>query len=173
MIRTGSEYLESLRDAREVYIDGQRVGDLAAHPMLRPLIGIRARIYDLQHEPTTRASLTYQQAGDLNAVSNKLPREAADWWDKRRATDLILDSIGGVVTRVGDESVGEMWSLFDGQGVLDEVDPQFSTNIRTHIDKVLFGDPFHVSANTDPKGDRFPAAAGAGSGHAVARGQGD
>jgi 4-hydroxyphenylacetate 3-monooxygenase len=27
-------------------------------------------------------------------------------------------------------------------------------NIRSHIDKVLKGDPFHVSANTDPKGDR-------------------
>jgi 4-hydroxyphenylacetate 3-monooxygenase len=55
---------------------------------------------------------------------------------------------------VGDETVGEMWSLFDGQNVLNEVDPQFSANIRTHIDAVLHGDPFHVSANTDPKGDR-------------------
>src|SRR5260221_11678243 len=47
-----------------------------------------------------------------------------------------------------------MWSLFDGQDVLNEVDPQFSANIRNHIDKVLHRDPFHVSANTDPKGDR-------------------
>ena len=62
--------------------------------------------------------------------------------------------VGGVVTRVGDETVGEMWSLFDGQDVLDEVDPQFSKNIRNHVGKVLRNDPFHVSANTDPKGDR-------------------
>ena len=66
----------------------------------------------------------------------------------------LLEEIGGVVTRVGDETVGEMWSLFDGQDVLDEVDPQFSKNIRNHVDKVLRNDPFHVSANTDPKGDR-------------------
>jgi 4-hydroxyphenylacetate 3-monooxygenase len=38
--------------------------------------------------------------------------------------------------------------------VLNEVDPQFSANIRTHIQTVLKADPFHVSANTDPKGDR-------------------
>jgi len=66
----------------------------------------------------------------------------------------VLEEIGGIVTRVGDETVGEMWSLFDGQDVLNEVDPRFSENIRSHIDKVLKADPFHVSANTDPKGDR-------------------
>ena len=35
-----------------------------------------------------------------------------------------------IVTRVGDETVGEMWSLFDGQDVLNEIDPPFSENIR-------------------------------------------
>jgi 4-hydroxyphenylacetate 3-monooxygenase len=65
-----------------------------------------------------------------------------------------MDEIGGVVTRVGDETIGEMWSLYDGQDVLNEVNPQFSENIRNHINRAIIGDPFHVSANTDPKGDR-------------------
>jgi 4-hydroxyphenylacetate 3-monooxygenase len=38
--------------------------------------------------------------------------------------------------------------------VLNEVDPRFAENIRRHIDAVLRDDLFHVSANTDPKGDR-------------------
>ena len=154
MIRTGSEYLESIRDGREVYINGERVKDLASHPMFKPLVEIRARIYDMQHEQETREILAYQEAGEWNALANKLPRSQEDWWAKRRATDAVLDDIGGVVTRVGDETVGEMWSLYDGQSVLDEVDPQFSANIRGHVGKVLHADPFHVSANTDPKGDR-------------------
>ena len=66
----------------------------------------------------------------------------------------ILNDAGGVVTRVGDETVGEMWSLFDGQDVLNQVDPQFSANIKRHIERAVRADPFHVSANTDPKGDR-------------------
>jgi len=68
--------------------------------------------------------------------------------------DNRVDYLWVTVTRVGDETVGEMWSLFDGQDVLNEVDPQFSKNIKNHIDKVILHDPFHVSANTDPKGDR-------------------
>ncbi len=154
MIRTGSQYLDSIRDGREVYINGERVKDVTRHPMLKPLVDIRARIYDMQHEADTRGVLSYQDGGEWNAVANMLPRAQADWTAKRCATDAVLDAIGGVVTRVGDETVGEMWSLYDGQSVLNEVDPQFSANIRTHIDRVLWKDPFHVSANTDPKGDR-------------------
>lgn len=157
MIRTGAEYIESIRDGREVYIAGKRVKDVPTHPMFKPLVDIRARFYDMQHEEKTRHLMSYQEDGEWNAIANKLPHTQADWWDKRRATDTLLEDIGGIVTRVGDETVGEMWSLFDGQDVLNEVDPQFSVNIRNHISKVLKADPFHVSANTDPKGDRSKA----------------
>ena len=154
MIRTGAQYRDSIRDGRQVYIGGERVKDVTTHPMFKPLVDIRARFYDMQHEPATRDLMSYTDGGETHAVANKLPYTQADWWLKRRATDALLEEVGGVVTRVGDETVGEMWSLFDGQDVLDEVDPQFSKNIRNHVDKVLRNDPFHVSANTDPKGDR-------------------
>ncbi len=154
MIRTGQQYRDSIRDAREIYVNGERVRDVTAHPMFRPLVDIRARIYDMAHEPETADIMSYSAEGERNAVGNKLPRLPQDWWDKRRAVDTVLEAIGGVVTRVGDETVGEMWSLYDGRDVLNEVDPQFARNIETHITRVLVGDPFHVSANTDPKGDR-------------------
>jgi 4-hydroxyphenylacetate 3-monooxygenase len=157
MIRTGEEYKASIRDGRAVYMNGERIKDVTVHPSFRPLVDIRARIYDLQHDPATRHLMTYQEDGEAHAINNKLPLSQQDWWDKRRATDTVLEDVGGVVTRVGDETVGEMWSLFDGQDVLNEVDPQFSKNIRDHIFKVLHSDPFHVSANTDPKGDRSKA----------------
>src|SRR4029453_8379394 len=108
----------------------------------------------MQHQPARAPILAYEEGGETCAVANKLPTSQEDWWDKRRATDTVLEEIGGVVTRVGDETVGEMWSLYDGQDVLNEVDPQFSENIARHIDQVIKHDPFHVSANTDPKGDR-------------------
>ena len=154
MIRTGAQYRDSIRDGRAVYIGGERVKDVTTHPMFKPLVDIRARIYDMQHEPAFRAVMSVEQDGETNAIGNMLPYTQEDWWAKRRATDAVLDEVGGIVTRVGDETVGEMWSLFDGQDVLNEVDPQFSKNIRDHIGKVLHSDPFHVSANTDPKGDR-------------------
>jgi 4-hydroxyphenylacetate 3-monooxygenase len=154
MIRSGAEYLASIRDSREVYVNGERVRDVPSHPMFKPIVDIRARIYDMQHDPKTAEVMRYAEGGENFAIGLKLPRTQRDWWEKRRATDAVFTDIKGVVTRVGDETVGEMWSLYDGQDVLNEVDPQFARNIRVHIDRVITNDPFHVSANTDPKGDR-------------------
>ena len=157
MIRTGSQYIDSIRDGREVYLNGERVKDVTLHPMFKPLVDIRARIYDMQHEEATRQVMTYCQGGETFAVPNKPPVSQQDWRDKRAAVDAVLNEIGGVVTRVGDETIGEMWSLMDGQEMLKAADPRFADNVQRHIDRALYEDPFHVSANTDPKGDRSKA----------------
>jgi 4-hydroxyphenylacetate 3-monooxygenase len=156
MIRTGDEYRESIRDAREVWIDGERVTDVTTHPALKPIVDARARIYDLAHEPATRDVMSYVDAetGERCPTGSKLPSEKEDWYAKRAAVDTVLDDLNGIVTRVGDETVGEMWSLYDGQDVLNEINPAFSEHIREHVRRAALGDPFHVSANTDPKGDR-------------------
>ena len=154
MIRTGAVYKDSLRDGRKVYINGETVADVTTHPQFKPLVDIRARIFDMQHEAAFRDVMTVRQDGEVNAIGSALPYTQDDWWAKRRATDAVMEEVGGVVTRVGDETVGEMWSLYDGADVLAEIDPQFARNIEAHIGAVLKNDPFHVSANTDPKGDR-------------------
>jgi 4-hydroxyphenylacetate 3-monooxygenase len=157
MIRTGEQYKDSIRDGREIHINGERVKDVTTHPQFKPLVDIRAQIYDMQHNAATRDVMTVVEDGEVNAIGNALPYSQDDWWAKRRATDTVLETVGGVVTRVGDETVGEMWSLYDGQDVLSEIDPQWAKNIENHIHSVIARDPFHVSANTDPKGDRSKA----------------
>ena len=74
MIRTGNRYLDSIRDGREVYINGGRVEDVTQHSMMKPLIDIRARIYDMQHEASSRELLAYREDGEWNVIANKLPR---------------------------------------------------------------------------------------------------
>ena len=156
MLRTGKDYISSLRDGREVWIDGEQVEDVPTHPAFAPIVSVRARIYDLAHEAGTRNLLAYvdEQTGESCATTSRPPHTRDDWRTKRASVDAILDDAGGVVTRVGDETVGEMWSLFDGQNVLNEIDPAFSANIVHHVRRAQLLDPFHVSANTDPKGNR-------------------
>ena len=157
MIRTGDEYRTSLDDGREVWMNGEKVKDVCAHPQLKPVIDVRARIYDMQHDPSTKDQTTYQENGEDFAIGLRLPYEPKDWEDKRKAVDLVMHDIGGIVTRVGDETIGEMWSLWDGKEILNEIDPRFAENIEKHIHTAIKLDPFHVSATTDPKGDRSKA----------------
>lgn len=48
---TGSEYLDSLRDEREIYLYGERVRDVTAHPAFRNPAAMIARLYDALHDP--------------------------------------------------------------------------------------------------------------------------
>lgn len=48
---TGDEYLESVRDGRSVYIDGEKVKDVTEHPAFRNSARSIARLYDALHDP--------------------------------------------------------------------------------------------------------------------------
>ncbi|MCH7931097.1 MAG: 4-hydroxyphenylacetate 3-hydroxylase family protein [Proteobacteria bacterium] len=155
MLMTGDAYRDSIRDGREVWINGERVEDVPAHPLFKPIVDVRARVYDMAHEDRYRDVMSYRDdKNESFCIAYKLPKTQADWHDKRAAVDAVMHDIGGMVVRIGDETVGELWSLWDGKDVLNELDPRFGDNIERHIYRVLENDIFHVSANTDPKGDR-------------------
>ena len=54
---TGEDYLESIRDGREVYIDGERVDDVTTHPAFRNSARSVAQLYDALHDPETRDTM--------------------------------------------------------------------------------------------------------------------
>src|SRR6202795_4741049 len=56
---TGAEFLESLRDGREVYIYGDRVKDVTTHPAFRNAAASIALLYDALHDDKTKAVLTW------------------------------------------------------------------------------------------------------------------
>jgi len=154
-LRTGQEYKDSLNDGREVYIDGERVYNITEHPAFKPIIDVKARMYDINHEEKYKDICTVTLPdGDVICRGYHMPKTKEDLTAIRKYVDTVLDELGGVVYRVGDETIGEMWSLYDAQDRLNEIDPTYAENIRYHIDRIARLDLFHVSANTDPKGDR-------------------
>ncbi|MFZ2110123.1 MAG: 4-hydroxyphenylacetate 3-hydroxylase N-terminal domain-containing protein, partial [Roseiarcus sp.] len=54
---TGDEYLEQLRDGREVYIYGERVEDVTTHPAFRNTARMIARLYDALHDDKRKSRL--------------------------------------------------------------------------------------------------------------------
>jgi 4-hydroxyphenylacetate 3-monooxygenase len=54
----GKEFLESLRDGREIYIYGDRVKDVTTHPAFRNTARMVARLYDALHDPKQKDVLT-------------------------------------------------------------------------------------------------------------------
>ncbi len=55
---TGQQYLESLKDGREVYLNGEKINDVTKHPAYRNSARSIARMYDALHDPEMGKVLT-------------------------------------------------------------------------------------------------------------------
>jgi 4-hydroxyphenylacetate 3-monooxygenase len=68
-IKTGQQYIDSLRDGRTLHIDGKVVTDVTAYAPLQGIIGTIAGLYDDQHDPAFQDILTYRSPGTGDLVS--------------------------------------------------------------------------------------------------------
>src|SRR5947199_8627135 len=78
---TGKEYLESLRDGREIWIYGERVKDVTTHPGFRNTARMIARLYDALHNPAMQDVLTTETdtgSGGRTHRYCKAPKSAAE-----------------------------------------------------------------------------------------------
>src|SRR5215468_5487642 len=74
---TGEEFLESLRDGREIYIYGERVKDVTTHPAFRNTARMIARLYNALHDPERKGKLlvpTDTGNGGMTHAYFKCPR---------------------------------------------------------------------------------------------------
>ncbi len=78
---TGSEYLASLGDEREIWLRGERVKDVVNHPAFRNSARMLARMYDALHDPETAPVLTTETDtgnGGFTHPFYKVPRTPED-----------------------------------------------------------------------------------------------
>src|SRR5207244_2666247 len=86
---TGKEFLESLRDGREIWIYGERVEDVTTHPAFRNPARMLARLYDALHEPATQAVLTCATDTGSGGYTHRYFRAPASADDLVAARDAI------------------------------------------------------------------------------------
>jgi len=154
-LMTGKEYIASLDDGRQVYIEGEKVERVAEHPALKPMVQTMARIYDLQHDERHRPVFGYIDAEGREASRiYKLPETIDDLRNRREITQAVLQEVSPVIDRFGDETVTPLFVMADNQALLDRYDPQYHRNVLGWLKKLQGNNWFLTSGNTDPKGDR-------------------
>ena len=75
MIRTGEEYHAGLRDGREVWIDGERVQYVTVHLAFKPVVDLKARMYDMAHEPASAEIMSYREDNERFSILLRPPTE--------------------------------------------------------------------------------------------------
>lgn len=75
--RTGSEYLAGLKDRRAVWVDGEAVDDVTAHPRFKGSLAGMAGYFDWQHRHS-ETCLVENGDGSVSHVSHLIPRSRED-----------------------------------------------------------------------------------------------
>ncbi|HLZ68670.1 MAG TPA: 4-hydroxyphenylacetate 3-hydroxylase family protein [Dehalococcoidia bacterium] len=75
---TGEEYLAGLRDGRRVFIGGEPVADVTAHPAFRNAARSVARLYDALHDPAQQQVLLGADRQGITTHKFFMPSYSAD-----------------------------------------------------------------------------------------------
>src|SRR5579884_1382709 len=107
-MRTGSEYLRSLKDGRRVFVDGERVADVTAHPAFREAARSIAMLYDIAAEPKLRERMTFPspKTGEPVHRSWQIPYSAADLRARRLFSETWAEATFGLMGRAPDHVAG-------------------------------------------------------------------
>jgi 4-hydroxyphenylacetate 3-monooxygenase len=103
-IRTGKQFLEGLKDGREIYLEGERVTDVTTHPHFARMAQTLAKVYDLQHDPkyTNEMTFTSPSSGEPVALSYMIPQNHDDLARRHRALEIVADYAHGMLGRTPD-----------------------------------------------------------------------
>ncbi|MDN3297027.1 4-hydroxyphenylacetate 3-hydroxylase N-terminal domain-containing protein [Streptomyces ficellus] len=154
MTRSGQEYLASLRDGREIWLDGERVEDVTSHPAFRNTAASVARLYDLAHDSAHTPVLT--QGGVHRAYA--IPRSYEDLVARRAAYKVWAEASFGFLGRTPDYMAGGAAGFAALPGVFTTDAYDGAPNALAYHRRLAEGDLYPAFTITNPQIDRTRSA---------------
>ena len=107
-LRSGAEYLRSLRDGRQVFIGGECIKDVVAHPAFAEAARSIARLFDIAADPKRRETMTFPSptTGQPVLRAYQIPRSHADLRARRLFSEVWAEATFGLMGRTLDHVAG-------------------------------------------------------------------
>jgi 4-hydroxybutyryl-CoA dehydratase/vinylacetyl-CoA-Delta-isomerase len=156
-MRDAAQYIESLRDGREVYIHGERVDDITRHPSLRKAIDHGAIDYELDKRPDLRDLLVTRSPETGREIRRyfELPRTPEDLLRRQEVIETTTRNGASVVIFMKEIGTDALNAL---NMVCYDIDKKHGTpyseraaKYRRYLEE---SDLSMAGAVTDVKGDR-------------------
>jgi 4-hydroxyphenylacetate 3-monooxygenase len=159
-MRSGRHYLESLRDGRAVFLDGDRVDDVTEHPAFAEPIRRIAQTWDLAAAAGAEAATTYVDAatGRRHSAMWLVPRSAEHLAARRRVHRLWAEPTYGLMGRTPDH-VACVLSAFAGwRQLFDRGGARFGDNVVRFYEKARDEELYVAYGIVPPQIDRSQPA---------------
>jgi 4-hydroxyphenylacetate 3-monooxygenase len=160
MPRIGTQYIESLRDGREVYILGEQVTDVTVHPAFRNSIASAAHLYDFQNQTEHIERMTFVPSDSTARVSRcwQLPTNYAELAGRREALAAWAETHFGFMGRSPDHVASCISGMYMGIDQFQAFDPKRAAALRDYYRHARDNDLFLTYTIINPQADRSKSA---------------
>lgn len=155
-VRTGSDYLKSLKDGRQIYVRGELVSDVTAYAPFRRILRTVAALYDTEHSDEYRDLLTFRSPSSRESVSlSFLMAESADDVKRiARAYEVWSDENGGMLGRNPHAVHAYVTGFAEIHDLIGKREGRFGENILRYHEYVRENDLYLTHVLVDPQVDR-------------------
>ena len=125
MVKYGRKHIASLRDGRQIFIDGASVDDPATHPAFRNAIASAAHLYEYQAQPRNLAQMTFTspKSGDQVSRMWQLPTSLGELVERRQALEAWAELTCGMLGRSPDHVASCISGMYMGIDVFERYSP--------------------------------------------------
>jgi 4-hydroxyphenylacetate 3-monooxygenase len=156
MLRTGKDYLASIRDGRRIYIGSELVRDVTAHPAFRNSARSFGDIYDRKRSPEHVEATSYEENGERYSAWYLKARDR-DGLRKRAETHRRVASwTYGLLGRSPDHVASFVTGLAMSPELFDKNRKGFGDNLTRFYDRMRREDLFACYVVVAPQGARNP-----------------
>ena len=133
-VRSGEKFLQGLRDGREIWLEGERIADVTAHPKLTRMAHTLAGIYDLQVSPQYHDQMTFKSpsSGDSVALSYLIPESYDDLLRRRKALEITAESSYGMLGRTPDYVNIQITAMRQAAHIYGQKKKMFADNLLAY-----------------------------------------
>jgi 4-hydroxyphenylacetate 3-monooxygenase len=139
-VRNGKQYLEGLRDDRDVWIHGEKVKDVTNHPGLSNGAHTLAGFMDRQFDDKYRDVITYEENGKRYATSYMIPKSPDDIVKRGESFYEWAKWSNGMFGRTPDYKNASVMAFAAGADFLKEGRPEFAENMRSYYEYIKTND---------------------------------
>ncbi|MCK1513169.1 4-hydroxyphenylacetate 3-hydroxylase [Bradyrhizobium sp. 190] len=159
-LRTGRDYLQSLNDGRQVFLDGELVKDVTKHPALSRAADSIAHLFDLAAEPSLRDRMTFAspKTGQPVLRAYQIPETAQDLKARRLFSEVWAEATFGLMGRTPDHVAGFFCGFAAAPEVFAAGGAQFAKNVVDFYEKMRDNHLYASYAIVPPQIDRSKPA---------------
>jgi 4-hydroxyphenylacetate 3-monooxygenase len=158
--RTGADYLRSLRDGRQVFVDGELVKDVTEHHAFRQAARSLAHLFDIAADPAMRERMTFPspKTGAPVLRAYQIPRTHADLKARRLFSEAWAEATFGLMGRTLDHVAGFFCGYAAVPSVFAAGGQQFADNVVAFYEKMRDNHLYASYAIVPPQIDRSKPA---------------